>query len=161
MNDQIVTNATNTNSLTAYLQTLSKLCPAENYWQMIFQPKLYFCGWLKHARIHKRILLSSLFSNNYNTHTDTHPFNAGLKNWLLLNLKKNFAFLIFTIGLCVYVCTCTCECGCPWEPEVSGPQELELKMVVSQLTTWKSGTKPGSSGTAVSVFNHWALSPAP
>lgn len=39
MSDQTVTNPKNTNSLIIYLQTLSKLCPAENSQQMVFQPK--------------------------------------------------------------------------------------------------------------------------
>lgn len=39
MSEQIITNPKNTNSLITYLQTLSKLCPAENSWQMVFQPK--------------------------------------------------------------------------------------------------------------------------
>lgn len=81
------------------------------------------------------------------SHTYIHKLTV---TWQAMALEQHvvFFFNFYYFQFCVYVArwVCTRHCGYPGRPEVSDPQEMTLKAVVSRsFSTWVVGTKTRES----------------
>lgn len=105
-------------------------------------------GRLSHGKLRINVWPSKI--SHIHTQAHSHMTSNGLKITRCIFL--NFYYFQF----CVYVArwVCTRHCGYPGRPEVSDPQEMTLKAVVSKnFSTWVVGTKTRESITVNKEIN--------